>query len=76
MTETGGTTRITEVGTVIIPVSDQDRAIEFFVGTPGFEKRLDGPYGEGQRCVEVARRARPRRWRSFPRVRAVPPGSR
>jgi catechol 2,3-dioxygenase-like lactoylglutathione lyase family enzyme len=54
MTETGGTTRITEVGTVIIPVSDQDRAIEFFVGTLGFEKRLDGPYGKGQRWVEVA----------------------
>jgi catechol 2,3-dioxygenase-like lactoylglutathione lyase family enzyme len=54
MTETGGTTRITEVGTVIIPVSDQDRAIEFFVGTLGFEKRLDGLFGQGQRWVEVA----------------------
>jgi catechol 2,3-dioxygenase-like lactoylglutathione lyase family enzyme len=46
-------TRITRVGTVIVPVSDQDRALEFYVGTLGFEKRLDGPFGEG-RWIEVA----------------------
>jgi catechol 2,3-dioxygenase-like lactoylglutathione lyase family enzyme len=38
---------------VIVPVSDQDRALEFYVGTLGFEKRLDGPFGEG-RWIEVA----------------------
>jgi catechol 2,3-dioxygenase-like lactoylglutathione lyase family enzyme len=44
---------ITEIGTVILPVSDQDRAIEFYVGTLGFELRLDAPFGNG-RWVEVA----------------------
>ena len=53
MTETGET-QITEIGTVIIPVSDQDQALEFFLGTLGFEKRLDAPFGEGGRWVEVA----------------------
>ncbi len=44
---------ITRVGTVIVPVSDQDRALEFYVGTLGFEKRLDGAFGDG-RWIEVA----------------------
>jgi catechol 2,3-dioxygenase-like lactoylglutathione lyase family enzyme len=52
MSET--TTQITEVGTVIVPVSDQDRALEFYVGTLGFEKRLDGLFGDGERWIEVA----------------------
>jgi catechol 2,3-dioxygenase-like lactoylglutathione lyase family enzyme len=48
------TTQITEIGTVLVPVSDQDRALGFYVGTLGFEKRIDGPFGEGGRWVEVA----------------------
>ena len=47
------TTHITEVGTVIVPVSDQERALEFYLGTLGFEKRLDAPFGD-QRWIEVA----------------------
>jgi catechol 2,3-dioxygenase-like lactoylglutathione lyase family enzyme len=47
-------TRISQVGTVFIPVADQDRALEFYVGKLGFEKRRDFPYGEGSRWVEVA----------------------
>ena len=47
-------TRISKVGTVIVPVSDQDRAIEFYVDTLGFEKRADIPFGNGYRWVEVA----------------------
>ena len=54
MSETKSSTRITEVGTVIVPVSDQDRAIEFYTETLGFELRGDSPYGEGDRWVEVA----------------------
>ncbi len=54
MTETERTTHITQVGTVIVPVSDQDRALEFYLGKLGFEKRVDAPYGEGERWVEVA----------------------
>ena len=45
---------ITRVGTVIVPVSDQDRALEFYVGTLGFEVRIDGPFGDGGRWLEVA----------------------
>jgi catechol 2,3-dioxygenase-like lactoylglutathione lyase family enzyme len=47
-------TRITQVGTVIVPVSDQDRALDFYVGTLGFEKRMDVPMGEAMRWIEVA----------------------
>ncbi|MDX6721853.1 MAG: hypothetical protein QOD44_2323 [Solirubrobacteraceae bacterium] len=47
-------TRISKIGTVVVPVSDQDRAIEFYVGTLGFEKRSDVPFGNGYRWVEVA----------------------
>jgi catechol 2,3-dioxygenase-like lactoylglutathione lyase family enzyme len=54
MSETETKTHIAEVGVVIIPVSDQDRAIEFYVETLGFEKRTDMPFGEGDRWVDVA----------------------
>ena len=54
MAQTETRTRITQVGTVIVPVSDQDRALEFYLGTLGFEKRGDTPYGDGERWVEVA----------------------
>jgi predicted enzyme related to lactoylglutathione lyase len=47
-------THITEVGRVIIPVADQDRALEFYVETLGFEKRADIPFGDGDRWLEVA----------------------
>ena len=47
-------TTITDIGTVGIPVSDQDKAVEFFVGTLGFEKRLDMRMGESFRWVTVA----------------------
>jgi catechol 2,3-dioxygenase-like lactoylglutathione lyase family enzyme len=49
----GGSTRITGVGTVGVPVTDQDRALEFYVGKLGFEKRRDLPFGPG-RWIEVA----------------------
>jgi catechol 2,3-dioxygenase-like lactoylglutathione lyase family enzyme len=48
------TTRIKTLGIVCIPVSDQDKAIEFYVDTLGFEKRADVPFGNGYRWVEVA----------------------
>ena len=53
MSETQSRTRITEVGTVMVTVSDQDRAIEFYTQKLGFELRGDTPYGDGQRWVEV-----------------------
>jgi catechol 2,3-dioxygenase-like lactoylglutathione lyase family enzyme len=48
------TTRLSKIGTVVIPVADQDRQIEFYVDTLGFEKRADVPFGNGYRWVEVA----------------------
>jgi catechol 2,3-dioxygenase-like lactoylglutathione lyase family enzyme len=47
-------TAIAKIGVVCIPVSDQDRAIAFYVDTLGFEKRTDVPFGNGYRWVEVA----------------------
>ena len=46
-------THITGVRTVGIPVADQERALAFYVGTLGLEKRLDVPFGKG-RWLEVA----------------------
>ena len=46
--------KITGVHTIGIPVSDQDRALDFYVGTLGFEKRMDADMGGGRRWVEVA----------------------
>jgi predicted enzyme related to lactoylglutathione lyase len=46
-------TRVNKIATVIIPVSDQERAIEFYIETLGFEKRIDVPFGNGYRWVEV-----------------------
>ncbi|WP_280489558.1 VOC family protein [Nocardia carnea] len=46
-------TRITEVATVGIPVTDQQKAIEFYVDELGFELRRDVPFGD-RRWIEVA----------------------
>jgi catechol 2,3-dioxygenase-like lactoylglutathione lyase family enzyme len=53
MSDTASSTRITSVGRVMVPVADQDRAIEFYTGKLGFELRSDIPYGDGERWVEV-----------------------
>ncbi|MBB4639042.1 VOC family protein [Longimicrobium terrae] len=53
MADPTGTTRITTVGTVFVPVADQDRALAFYVDTLGFQLRGDLPYSGG-RWVEVA----------------------
>lgn len=47
-------TTIDKVTTVMVPVSDQDKAIEFYTGKLGFETRADTPFGKGDRWVEVA----------------------
>ena len=46
-------TRIEAIGLVIIPSTDQDRSIEFYVESLGFEKRTDLPFGGSYRWVEV-----------------------
>jgi catechol 2,3-dioxygenase-like lactoylglutathione lyase family enzyme len=47
-------TRISKIGVVCIAVEDQDKMIDFYVDTLGFEKRADVPFGNGYRWVEVA----------------------
>ncbi|HLM85679.1 MAG TPA: VOC family protein [Solirubrobacteraceae bacterium] len=54
MPDTQTSTRISQVSTVMVPVADQDQAIDFYVRKLGFEKRADIPYGRGDRWVEVA----------------------
>jgi catechol 2,3-dioxygenase-like lactoylglutathione lyase family enzyme len=45
---------ISKVGRVCVTVADTDRAIDFYVGTLGFEKVVDVPMGPNMRWVEVA----------------------
>lgn len=47
------TARVNKVATVIIPVAHQDAAVDFYVDKLGFEKRVDIPFGNGYRWVEV-----------------------
>jgi catechol 2,3-dioxygenase-like lactoylglutathione lyase family enzyme len=55
MTETTTSgTNVAQVATVMVPVADQDKAIEFYVEKLGFEKRADVPFGDANRWVEVA----------------------
>jgi lactoylglutathione lyase len=52
MTDTG-TARITGIHAVGVPVTDQDKALDFYTGTLGLTKRLDVPMGGGRRWIEV-----------------------
>jgi catechol 2,3-dioxygenase-like lactoylglutathione lyase family enzyme len=54
MSATETTTNISQLGTVGIPVRDQDKALDFYVGVLGFEKGMDVAFGQGERWVEVA----------------------
>jgi predicted enzyme related to lactoylglutathione lyase len=53
MTGTPTTTRISDVRTIGVPVSDQQRALQFYGGVLGFETRMDSPF-PGGRWIEVA----------------------
>ncbi|HVW44170.1 MAG TPA: VOC family protein [Amycolatopsis sp.] len=46
--------KISHVATVGVPVADQDRALEFYLGTLGFEKQYDMTLGGGMRWLVVA----------------------
>lgn len=48
------TTTITDVRTIGVPVGNQDEALEFYLDTLGFEKRLDAPISPTTRWIEVA----------------------
>lgn len=58
---------ISAVATIGIPVTDQKRAVDFYVGTLGFEKRRDLPFGPA-RWIEVAPRG------AATTIALVPPG--
>lgn len=46
---------VTGIHTIGVPVTDQDRAVTFYLETLGFEKRLDAPVPQlGGRWIEVA----------------------
>jgi len=53
MTGTPTATRISDVRTIGVPVSDQQRALAFYGGVLGFETRMDSPF-PGGRWIEVA----------------------
>jgi catechol 2,3-dioxygenase-like lactoylglutathione lyase family enzyme len=42
-----------KIANVVVPVADQDKVIAFYVDTLGFEKRVDVPFGDRYRWVEV-----------------------
>jgi lactoylglutathione lyase len=47
------TIQVRQVHTVGVPVTDQDRALSFYVDTLGFDKRMDAPMGGGKRWIVV-----------------------
>ena len=53
MSTTTSKLQISKVGRVCVTVADTDRAIDFYVGTLGFEKVVDVPMGPDMRWVEV-----------------------
>ena len=44
---------ITDIRTVAVPVTDQDRSLAFYRDGLGLETRIDMTYGEDQRWLEV-----------------------
>ena len=46
-------TKINKIANVVIPVTNQDEMISFYVNTLGFDKRVDVPFGDKYRWVEV-----------------------
>ena len=47
------TTRVDKIATVCVAVGDQDQMIDFYVNKLGLEQRIDVPFGNGYRWVEV-----------------------
>jgi catechol 2,3-dioxygenase-like lactoylglutathione lyase family enzyme len=50
---TTATAQISEINLVIVPSTDQDKSIAFYVEKLGFEKRNDVAFGDKYRWVEV-----------------------
>lgn len=45
--------KVQRLATVVVPVSDQERALDFYVGKLGLDKGTDVPMGEQYRWLEV-----------------------
>lgn len=60
---------------VSVPVSDQERAKDFYVNSLGFELRADDSWGEGMRWVEVAPKGSDASLTLVTWFDAMPPGS-
>lgn len=54
MAQVAADLKLTQVGRVAVATADVDRALDFYVGTLGFEKVVDVPMGDSARWVEVA----------------------
>jgi len=53
MTQRTAPTKVTEIATILVPVSDQDRALAFYTERLGFTKTMDATFGEN-RWIEVS----------------------
>ncbi len=53
MAQTQKSMHITDIRTVAVPVTDQDRALAFYRDGLGLETRIDMSYGDDQRWLEV-----------------------
>jgi catechol 2,3-dioxygenase-like lactoylglutathione lyase family enzyme len=53
MTQSTAPTKITEIATILVPVSDQDKALAFYTERLGFTKTMDYTFGE-TRWIEVS----------------------
>jgi catechol 2,3-dioxygenase-like lactoylglutathione lyase family enzyme len=54
MSDSPAACHVTQISSVFLTVTDQDRAIAFYRDTLGFELRVDQEFGPGFRWVEVA----------------------
>ena len=54
MTTTATKASVSKVANVIVPVDDQDAQLSFYTETLGLELRVDVPFGNGDRWIEVA----------------------
>jgi predicted enzyme related to lactoylglutathione lyase len=66
---------IDQVQTVSVPVSDQERAKDFYLNTLGFELRQEAPFGDGMRWIEVAPEGSTASMTLVTWFESMPPGS-
>jgi catechol 2,3-dioxygenase-like lactoylglutathione lyase family enzyme len=66
---------ITNAATVGVYVGDQDRALDFYVDTFGFELRQEAPFGDGMRWIEVAPEGSTASMTPMTWFESMPPGS-